>query len=59
MSHSAQALVWSTALGKGTYALTPTFSLDVPVNADRSNFSGTPDASPENPYVAVLTFTLA
>ncbi|MFC5929620.1 WxL domain-containing protein [Cryobacterium melibiosiphilum] len=59
MSHEAQALVWSPKLGKGAYALTPTFNLTVPANAYRSNFSADRETSPQNPYVSVLTFTIS
>lgn len=59
MSHQAQALVWSPQLGKGAYALTPMFSLTVPANAYRSNFSADRETSPQNPYVSVLTFTIS
>ncbi|TFD47340.1 hypothetical protein E3T55_15285 [Cryobacterium frigoriphilum] len=59
MSHQAQALVWSPKLGKGAFALTPTFSLTVPANAYRSNFSADRETSPQNPYVSVLTFTIS
>lgn len=59
VSGQPQALVWTTTLGKGTFTLTPEFSLSVPLNAYRSNFSDTIDGSPLNPFVSVLTFTIA
>ena len=59
VSHRPQALVWTRTLGKGTFTLTPEFSLDVPPNAFRSNFSGRIDGSAVNPFVSVLTFTIA
>ncbi|TFD68733.1 hypothetical protein [Cryobacterium ruanii] len=54
-----QALVWTSSLGKGTFTLTPGFSLNVPLNAYRSNFSGAIDGSVVNPFVSILTFTIA
>ena len=54
-----QALVWTSTLGKGTFTLTPEFSLHVPPNAYRSNFSGAIDGSVVNPFVSILTFTIA
>jgi len=59
VSAQAQALVWTSTLGKGTFTLTPEFSLSVPPNAFRSNFSGAIDGSAVNPFVSVLTFTIA
>jgi hypothetical protein len=59
VSAQAQALVWTSTLGKGTFTLTPEFSLSVPPNAFRSNFSGAIDGSTVNPFVSVLTFTIA
>ena len=59
VSGQPQALVWTSTLGKGTFTLTPEFSLSVPPNAYRSNFSGTIDGSAVNPFVSVLTFTIA
>lgn len=53
-----QALVWTGTLGKGTFTLTPEFSLSVPPNAYRSNFSGAVDSSEVNPFVSILTFTI-
>ncbi|WP_129590495.1 hypothetical protein [Cryobacterium aureum] len=58
VSGQPQALVWTNTLGKGTFTLTPKFSLSVPPNAYRSNFSGAIDESPVNPFVSVLTFTI-
>ena len=59
VSDQPQALVWTSTMGKGTYTLTPKFSLSVPPNAYRSNFSGAIDGSAVNPFVSVLTFTIA
>jgi hypothetical protein len=54
-----QALVWTSTRGKGTFTLTPEFSLNVPLNAYRSNFSDAIDGSVVNPFVSILTFTIA
>ena len=59
VSGRPQALVWTSTLGKGTFTLTPEFSLSVPPNAYRSNFSGVIDGSVVNPFVSILTFTIA
>ncbi|MDJ0339175.1 hypothetical protein [Cryobacterium sp. PH31-O1] len=59
VSDQPQALVYTSTLGKGTFTLTPEFSLNIPPNAYRSNFSGAIDGSPVNPFVSVLTFTIA
>ena len=59
VSGQAQALVWTSTLGKGRFTLTPEFSLSVPPNAYRSNFSGSIGGSTVNPFVSVLTFTIA
>ena len=57
LSTVAQAFISASATG--TYVLTPTFTLAVPANAYRSNFSGAIAGSPLNPYVSVLTITIA
>ena len=59
VSSLPQALVWTSTLGKGTFTLTPEFTLNVPLNAYRSNFSGAIDGSVVNPFVSILTFTIA
>lgn len=59
VSGQPQALVWASTLGKGTFTLTPQFSLSVPPNAYRSNFSGAIDGSAMNPFIGILTFTIA
>ncbi|MDJ0349784.1 hypothetical protein [Cryobacterium sp. PH29-G1] len=59
VSARPQSLVWTDTLGKGTFTLTPEFSLSVPANAYRSNFSGAIDGSAVNPFVSTLTFTIA
>lgn len=57
-STSAQALVAAAGPDKGTYTLTPSFSLAVPANAYRSNYSGTVGSSTLNPYTSTLTYTI-
>jgi hypothetical protein len=52
-------LVSTATLGKGTYTLTPTFSLNIPANTFRSNFSAAIGTSTVNPYVSTITFTIA
>jgi hypothetical protein len=57
-STSAQALISATGPEKGTYTLTPSFSLAVPANAYRSNYSGAVGSSTLNPYTSTLTYTI-
>lgn len=59
LSTSPQALLSSRTPGRGSYVLTPSFSLAVPANAYRSNFSGAVAASSLTPFVSVLTITIA
>lgn len=59
MSGSAQALVSSLGTNKGTYALTPTYSLAVPANAFRSNYFGAVGSTALLPYVSTLTYTIS
>ncbi|WP_104127005.1 ice-binding family protein [Cryobacterium sp. Y57] len=59
LSASPQTLIATTGSHRGTYLLTPTYSLMIPTNAYRSNYSGAIDNSPMNPYVTVLTFTIS
>ncbi len=59
MSVSAQTLIASAGTNKGTYAATPTYTLTVPANAYRSNY--TTDVGEEedlNPYTATITYTI-
>ena len=58
LSRSAQALVWSTGANPGSYTFNPTFSLAIPANAYRSNYSGEVGNSPLNPYVSTMTYTI-
>ena len=59
MSTSSQALISAAGPNKGTYNVTPSFSLSVPANAYRSNYSGTVGSSTLNPYTSTLTYTIA
>ncbi|TFD64567.1 ice-binding family protein [Cryobacterium sp. Hb1] len=59
LSTSPQTLIATTGPHRGTYLLTPTYSLIIPSNAYRSNYSGAIENSPMNPYVTVLTFTIS
>ncbi|TFD47336.1 hypothetical protein E3T55_15260 [Cryobacterium frigoriphilum] len=59
MSGTAQSLVSSSTLGKGSFSLAPTFSLAVPANSYRSNFSAAVGSTAVNPYVSTITFTIA
>lgn len=59
MTGSSQVLVSATGTSKGTYSLTPTYSLSVPANAYRSNYSGAVGTTPLNPYISTITYTIA
>ena len=58
MSGSSQALIVSTGSNKGTYNLTPTFTLTIPANAFRSNWPGVVGTGVVNPYTSTLTYTI-
>lgn len=58
MSTSAQTLISSTGTNKGTYTLTPSYTLTVPANAFRSNYT-TGSTGALNPYISTLTYTIA
>ena len=58
LSNSSQALLAAVGPDKGTYSFTPSFSLAVPANAYRSNYSGAVGSSPLNPYTSTLTYTI-
>lgn len=58
MSTTSQALISATGPAKGTYTLAPSFSLAIPANAYRSNYSGTVGSSALNPYTSTLTYTI-
>ncbi|MBB5640050.1 ice-binding family protein [Cryobacterium roopkundense] len=59
LSAASQPLISAPAASTGTFVFTPTFSLAVPANAYRSNFAGTIADSSLNPFVTVLTITIA
>jgi hypothetical protein len=59
LSTSSQTLISATADHKGTYTLTPTYTLSVPANAYRSNWPGAVDTGSLNPYSSTLTYTIA
>lgn len=59
LSNAPQTLIAAVGPQRGTYLLTPTFSLMIPANAFRSNYSGVIEDSPMNPYISVLTFTIS
>lgn len=58
-SQSAQPFIWTLGENTGSYALSPMFSLSIPANAYRSNFSGIVNASPVNPYISTVTYTIS
>lgn len=58
LSTTSQALVSAAGPDKGTYSLTPNFSLAIPANAYRSNYSGVVNTSTVNPYTSTLTYTI-
>ncbi|WP_161498986.1 ice-binding family protein [Cryobacterium aureum] len=59
LSAAPQTLIATSGPNRGTYLLTPTYSLMIPANAYRSNYAGAIDASTMNPNVTVLTFTIS
>lgn len=59
LSGSAQTLISSTGSSKGTYTFSPTFSLLIPANAFRSNYSGTVGSSALNPYSSTVTLSIS
>lgn len=58
LSTTSQALVTAAGPDKGTYSLTPSFSLAIPANAYRSNYSGAVGTTALNPYASTLTYTV-
>jgi hypothetical protein len=58
MDGSEQALVASSGMNKGTYTLTPSFSLNIPANAFRSNYAVLIGEGTLKPYAATVTYTL-
>lgn len=59
LSGTSQTVVSAAAEHKGTYTVAAsTFSLAVPANAYRSNYSAEVGTSALNPYVSTVTFTI-
>lgn len=58
MSTTDQALISATGPNKGTYSVAPSFSLDIPANAYRSNYI-TGSTGAMNPYTSTITYTMA
>ncbi|MBC7725814.1 MAG: DUF3494 domain-containing protein [Burkholderiaceae bacterium] len=58
LTDEPQTLLSSPGAHRGTYTFDPAFTLTVPPGAYRSNFVGSIDGSPLNPYVAVITVTV-
>lgn len=59
LATTAQTLISSSGTNKGTYALTPTYTLTVPANAFRSNWPGAVGTGVLNPYISTVTYTIA
>jgi hypothetical protein len=59
LSGSAQTLISSTGTSKGTYTFSPTFSLVIPANAFRSNYSGAVDSTALNAYSSTVTLSIS
>lgn len=57
LSGHPQRIAWSDG-SNGSYSFTPTFTLTVPANAYRSNFSGSITDAVSNPYVSTITVTI-
>lgn len=59
LSNTSQALISAAAGHKGSYTVAAsTFSLAVPANAYRSNYSGAVGSTALNPYISTVTFTI-
>jgi hypothetical protein len=58
LSETPQALITAAGPNKGSYNVTPSFSLTVPRNAYRSNYSDEVGSSTLNPYVSTVTYTI-
>ncbi len=58
LTTSAQTLIASSGTNKGTYTVTPLYTLSVPANAFRSNFV-TGSSGTQQPYTATLTYSIA
>lgn len=59
LSTGSQTVISATADHKGTYTLTPSFTLSVPANAYRSNYSGAVGSTSLNAYSSTVTYTIA
>jgi hypothetical protein len=59
LSGSDQTLISSTGSSKGTYTFSPSFSLLIPANAFRSNYSGVVGSTPLNAYTSTLTLSIS
>ena len=59
MTGSSQSLFSSSGTNKGTYAITPSFSLSVPANSYRSNYTAAIGSTALLPYSSTLTYTIA
>lgn len=59
LATTSQALVSASITHKGTYTLTPSFSLAIPANAYRSNYAGAVGSTALNPYASTVTYTIA
>lgn len=56
---TAQTLISSTGSAKGTYTLTPYFSMNIPANSYRSNnTTATTSAGGQNAYTSTITYTI-
>lgn len=59
MLTTSQGLVAAAITHKGTYTLTPSFSLAIPANVFRSNYAGAVGSTALNPYATTVTYTIA
>lgn len=59
LATTSQALVSAAGPNKGTYSLTPSFSLSIPANSYRSNWPGAVGTGTLNPYTSTITYTIA
>lgn len=59
LSSTPQTLASTTGNSQGIYSYTPTFSLTMPANAFRSNYSGAVGSSSLNPYTSTITVTIS
>ncbi len=59
VTNSSQTLISAAGPHKGTYTLTPIFSMTMPANAFRSNWSGAVGSTTLLPYICTITYTIA